>query len=65
MLRFGSGDTIKLLHKIIASDFIGHQAILSENDEVDIHVPMLMSKLAMKKANTSIDFQTDTVIIQC
>ena len=32
-----------------------------ENDVVDNDIPMLLSKSAVKKANTSIDFQLDTV----
>ena len=52
---------MKSLHKVKIPASIGNQNIFIESDVVDNDIPMLLSKSAMKKANTSIDFQSDTV----
>ena len=54
-----SSEIIKKQVKIHAS--IGSQDIFIESDVVDSDIPMLLSKSAMKKANTTIDFQSDRV----
>ena len=60
-LNFGSGDPVKSLHKVKIPASIRNQDIFIEGDVVDNDIPMLLSKSAMKKANTSIDFQSNTV----
>ena len=61
MFKFGSGDPVKSLYKVKIPASIGNQDIFIENDVVDNDILMLLSKSAMKKANISIDFQSDTV----
>ena len=61
MFKFGSGDPVKSLYKVKIPASIGNQDIFIENDAVDNDILMLLSKSAMKKANISIDFQSDTV----
>ena len=61
MFIFGSGDPVNSLHKVKIPASIENQDIFIESDVVDNDIPMLLSKSAMKKANTSIDFQSDTV----
>ena len=52
---------MKSLHKVKIPASIGNQDIFIESDVVDNDIPILLSKSAMKKANASIDFQSDTV----
>ena len=59
MFQFGSGDPVKLLHKVKIPASIRNQDKFIESDVVDNDIPMLLSKSAMKMANTSIDFQSD------
>ena len=61
MFKFGSRDPVKSLYRVKIPASIGNQDIFSESDAVDNDIPMLLSKSAMKKTNTSIDFQSDTV----
>ena len=59
--KFGSGDVYKSLYKVKVPALIGSQSVFIESDVVDTDVPMLLSRSAMKRANTSIDFRDDTV----
>ena len=56
MLELGSGDPVKSLYKVKIPASIGNQDILVESDVADSDIPILLSKSAMKHANTSIDF---------
>ena len=56
MFKFGSGDPVKSIHKVKMPASIGNQDIFIESDAVDNDIPMLLSKSAMKQANTSIDY---------
>ena len=49
-----------MVHKVKIPASIGNQDIFIESDVVDSDIPMLLSK-SLKKVNTSIDFQSDTV----
>ena len=61
MFKFVSGDPAKSLHKVKIPASIGNQDILIESDVVDNDISVLISKSAMRKANTRIDFQSNTV----
>ena len=51
---------MKSLHKVKIPASIGNQDIFIESDVVHNDIPMLLSKSVVKKANTSIDFQSHT-----
>ena len=59
--RFGSGKVFKSLYRVEIPAVIGEENILISTDVVETTVPLLLSKEAMKKAGTSIDFVNDEV----
>ena len=59
--RFGSGESNKSLYKAEIPAIVGSKRILISTDVVETSVPLLLSKHAMKKAGTSIDFVKDEV----
>ena len=59
--RFGSGKVFKSLYKAEIPATIGKENIMISTDVVETTVPLLLSKEAMKKAETNINFATDTV----
>ena len=58
--KFGNGGPVKSLKKVSLPVIIGTQAIDLETDVVDTDIPLLLSKNAMKKSSTVIDFNKDT-----
>ena len=59
--KFGSGKVFKSLYRAEIPASIGSEKIMISTDVVETTVPLLLSKEAMKKADTNIDFATDTV----
>ena len=59
--KFGSGDFFKSIYKVKVPALIGSHSILIESDVVDTDIPMLLSRSAMKKADTYINFKDDSV----
>ena len=59
--RFGSGVSYKSLYKAEIPAMIGSKRVLISTDVVETSVPLLLSKHAMKKASTNIDFVKDEV----
>ena len=59
--KFGSGEPIPSLYKVKIPATIGEQKLFIETDVVKSDVPLLLSRQAMKKANTKINFKDDTV----
>ena len=61
--KFGSGTRYKSLYKAEVPAWIGEQKIRICTDVVETDVPLLLSKDAMKKAGTEINFVTDAVVM--
>ena len=59
--KFGSGKVFPSLYRVKLPAVIGDEQIFIETDVVDSDIPMLLSKEAMKKANTRINFKDNTV----
>ena len=59
--KFGSDKVFCSQEKVKIPAKIGSKEIMIETDVIDTHVPLLLSKHAMKKADTKIDFTNDTV----
>ena len=60
-LRFVSGEVFQSMYKVKIPSIIGSHEVFIEIDVIDNDIPMLISKKAMKTANTSINFKYDTV----
>ena len=54
--KFGNGDAVSSSKKVVLPVTIGSKNVKLEADVVDTEIPLLMSKAAMKKANTVLDF---------
>ena len=61
--KFGSGKIYKSLFRAEIPACIGRETVLISTDVVETTVPLLISKSAMKKAETSINFVNDEVIM--
>ncbi len=61
--KFGNGDAVISSKKVVLPVTIGSKNVKLETDVVDTEIPLLMSKAAMKKANTVLDFDQDRVIM--
>eukprot|EP00112_Aurelia_sp_Birch-Aquarium-sp1_P025873 Seg886.5 transcript_id=Seg886.5/GoldUCD/mRNA.D3Y31 product="hypothetical protein" protein_id=Seg886.5/GoldUCD/D3Y31 len=61
--KFGNGDAVISSKKFVLPVTIGSKNVKLETDVVDTEIPLLMSKAAMKKANTILDFDQDRVIM--
>ena len=61
--RFGSGDVIESLKRIVIHADITGKRISIVTDVIDCDILLLLSKDAMKKAQATIDFTNDTVTI--
>ena len=61
--KFGNGDAVSSSRKVVLPVTIGSKNVKLETDVVDTEIPLLMSKAAMKKANTVLDFDQDRVIM--
>jgi hypothetical protein len=59
--KFGSGNIYKSLYKIKVPAKIGIKKVFIESGDVETNIPMLLSRTAMKKAATFINFKDDTV----
>ncbi len=59
--RFGNGGNLTSLKHVILPCTIGGRNVSLNVDVVDSDIPLLLSKAAMKKANTKLDFKNDTV----
>ena len=59
--KFGSGTVFESLYKVKIPARIGGKNVSIESDIVETDVPLLLSKDAMKRAETEINFVTDTV----
>ena len=61
--KFGNGGPVKSMKKVSIPVNIGQQEIDLEVDVVDTDIPLLLSKAAMKKSSTVIDFNKDTAVM--
>ena len=61
--KFGNGGPVQSIKKVSLPAMIGKQKIDLETDVVDTDIPLLLSKSAMKKSSTVIDFDKDTAVM--
>lgn len=61
--KFGSQERFKSLFRVKIPAKIGNKEISIVTDVIDSTIPLLLSKDAMKKADTSINFKDDTVVM--
>ena len=61
--KFGQGDSIHSLGKIVIPVQLGKQKVTIESDIVEADIPLLLSKEALKKAGTVLDFNSDTALM--
>ena len=61
IFKFGSGERFASLFRAVIPATIGNNEIFITTDVVNSSIPLLLSKEAMKRANTEIDFMADTV----
>ena len=61
IFKFGAGEPIQSIQKVRFPATTGKTSVYIESDIVNTHIPLLLSKDAMKKAETSINFLNDTV----
>ena len=61
--KFGDGETADSLKSVIIPAQIGNSVIMIQTDVTSNELPLLLSKDAMKKANTKIDFTNDKINI--
>ena len=59
--KFGSGQKFGSMFKAVVPAVIGGKKIKISTDVIDADIPLLLSKDAMKKAETEINFVTDKV----
>lgn len=61
--KFGCGKVYNSLYKVKLPATIGNKDIFIETDVVQTDIPMLLSKAAMKKADTMLNLKDDSVIM--
>ena len=61
--KFGKGDSIQSKGKIVIPVTLGKKRISIESDIVEADIPLLLSKEALKKAETVLDFNNDTAVM--
>ena len=61
--KFGNEDPVHSIKKASLPVMIGKQEIDLDIDVVDTDIPLLLSKSAMKKSSTVIDFDKDTAVM--
>ena len=61
--KFGKGSAIQSSEKIKIPVTLGNQKVFIETDVVDADIPLLLSKEALKSANTVLDFCNDRAIM--
>ena len=59
--KFGDGRKVASIEKVTITATIGEEPVRIRADVVREEIPLLLSKNSMKKAETNIDFKTDTV----
>ncbi|MEL7342919.1 MAG: hypothetical protein AAGM67_20720, partial [Bacteroidota bacterium] len=59
--KFGSSQLYESMYKVMLPAQIGNTNLAIKTDVVEADIPLLLSKNAMKKAGTQIDFVTDKV----
>ena len=59
--KFGKGEPVMSEKKVIIPVVIGSKKVNLETDVIDADIPLLMSKAAMKKAETVLNFNEDSV----
>ena len=59
--KFGNPTIYSSIHKVTFPGKIGSRNVDIVADVIDVDIPLLISKVAMKKANTVIDFKNDKV----
>ena len=59
--KFGSGKQFPSLSRAKIPAFVGSRKVMISTDIVNTDIPLLLSKNAMKRAETEINFLTDTV----
>ena len=59
--KFGNGKPVISDRKVVIPALIGSQKVNMETDVIDADIPLLMSKAAMKKAETVLNFNDDSV----
>ena len=61
--KFGDGKTVSSLKSVSIPAQIGKREVSIKTDVIDNELPLLLSKEAMKKAQTKIDFTKDKINI--
>ena len=61
--KFGDGRRIHAYASVTLPAIIGKKEVLIVTDVVNNDIPLLLSKSAMKRAETVIDFKNDTAIM--
>ena len=61
--KFGKGEPIQSSGKIVIPVQFGKQKVTIESDIVEADIPLLLSKEALKKAGTILDFNNDTALM--
>lgn len=59
--KFGDGNVIRSMKHVLLPCTIASKKVSVECDVVDSRIPLLLSKNAMQRANTTIDFATDRI----
>ena len=59
--KFGNPTIYSSIYKVTFPGKIGSKEVDILTDVIDVDIPLLISKIAMKKANTIIDFKNDKV----
>ena len=63
MFKFGKGESTRSSGKIVIPVEFGRQKVKIESDIVDADIPLLLSKEALKKAETVLDFNNDSAVM--
>ena len=59
--KFGDGNVIRSMKEVVLPCVIGSNKVNIQCDVVESKIPLLLSKSAMKRANTKIDFADDKI----
>ena len=59
--KFGNGESFQSSKKVKLPAKIGNKNVQIETDVVEAEIPMLLSKMSMKKADAKLDFVQDSV----
>ena len=61
--RFGKGDVVKSLKRVIIPANLGGRNVYITTDVVETDIPLLISRELMKKAEAVLDFNRDTITL--